>query len=74
MTQIHQARTTPHRPSGNGQVERFNGTLMDAAGVLYRIPPDSWDLYLAQIAGALRSCVNRDTGYTPNKLRISCIY
>ena len=27
---IHEARTTPYRPSGNGQVERYNRTLMDA--------------------------------------------
>ena len=31
ITQIHQAMTTSYRPSGNGQVERFNRTLMDAA-------------------------------------------
>ena len=70
MTQIHQARTTPHRPSGNGQVERFNRTLMDAVRCFVQNSPGIWDLYLAQIAGALRSCVNRDTDYTPNKLML----
>jgi transposase InsO family protein len=27
---IDKARTTPYRPSGNGHVERYNRTLMDA--------------------------------------------
>jgi hypothetical protein len=27
---IHKARKTPYRPSGNGQVELYNRTLMDA--------------------------------------------
>ena len=28
----------------------------------------NWDVYLPQIAGAIRSTVNRSTGFTPNKL------
>ena len=30
----------------------------------------NWDLHLAQIAGALRSSVNRSTGFTPNKMML----
>ena len=30
ILEIHKTRTTPYRPSANGQVERFNRTLMDA--------------------------------------------
>ena len=29
-----------------------------------------WDKYLDLIAGAMRSAVNRHTGYTPNKLML----
>ena len=29
-----------------------------------------WDLHIPQLAGALRSAVNRSTGYNPNKLII----
>lgn len=28
VLQIHKCRTTPYRPSANGQVERFNRTIM----------------------------------------------
>ena len=44
ITQIHQARTTPYRPSGNGQVERFNRTLTDAVRCFIQNSPGSWDL------------------------------
>ena len=30
LLQVHRARTTPYRPSVNGQVDRYNRTLMDA--------------------------------------------
>ena len=30
----------------------------------------NWDLRLAQIADALRSSVNRSTGFTPNKMML----
>ena len=30
----------------------------------------SWDQYLPQLAGALRSSVNRSTGYTPNMMML----
>ncbi|KAH3694054.1 hypothetical protein DPMN_081493 [Dreissena polymorpha] len=31
---------------------------------------DSWDVNLPQIAGALRSSVNRSTGFTQNKMML----
>ena len=68
--QIHKTRTTPYRPSSNGQVERFNRTLMDAVRCFVDGHQKNWDLHLAQIAGALRSAVNRTTGYTPNMMML----
>jgi transposase InsO family protein len=67
---IHKTRTTPYRPSANGQVERHNRTLMDAVRCFIGNSQDQWDLNLHQIAGALRASVNRSTGYTPNKMML----
>ena len=68
--QIHKARTTPYRPSSNGQVERYNRTLMDAVRCFIGKKQDQWDIHLQQIAGALRASVNRQTGFTANRLML----
>ncbi|VDI17251.1 Hypothetical predicted protein [Mytilus galloprovincialis] len=70
LLQIHKARTTPYRPSSNGQVERQNRSLMDAVRCFVDQQQETWDEHLAQLAGALRASVNRSTGYTPNKLML----
>ena len=68
--EVHKARTTPYRPSANGQVERYNRTLMDAVRCYIKNSQDQWDLHLPQISGALRSAVNRSTGYSANMLML----
>ena len=68
--QIHKSRTTPYRPSANGQAERYNRSLMDAIRCFIGKSQNQWDLHLQQIAGALRSSVNRSTGYTANRLML----
>ena len=70
VLEIHKARTTPYRPSANGQVERFNRTLMDAVRCYIGDSQNRWDEHLQQIAGALRSAVNRNTGFSANKLML----
>ena len=64
--EIHKVRTTPYRASSNGQVERYNRTLMDAVRCFIK---DS-HLHLQQIAEALRSSVIYRTGYTANKMML----
>lgn len=68
--QIHKSRTTTYRPSANGQAERYNRTLMDAVRCFIGKSQNQWDLHLQQIAGALRSSVNRSTGYTANMMML----
>ncbi|XP_033759516.1 uncharacterized protein K02A2.6-like [Pecten maximus] len=58
VLRIHKSRTTAYHPSANGQVERYNRTLMDAVRCFIR-SQEEWDLYLPQLAGALRCSVNR---------------
>jgi transposase InsO family protein len=70
LLHIHKSRTTPYRPSANGQVERYNRTLMDAVRCFVGKNQSSWDILLPQIAGALRASVNRHTGFTPNRLML----
>ncbi|XP_033731289.1 protein NYNRIN-like [Pecten maximus] len=67
---IHKARTTRFRPSSNGQVERFNRTIMDAVRCFTSQSTGQWDEFLPQLAGAKRSAVNRSTGFTPNLLML----
>lgn len=69
VLKISKTRTTPFRASTNGQVERFNRTLMDAVRCFVSKTPGDWDESIPQIASALR-CVNRSTGFTPNILML----
>lgn len=55
ILQIHKSRTTTYRPSANGQVERFNRTLMDAVRCFVDKSQDNWDEHLSQLARAIRS-------------------
>ena len=68
--QIHKARTTAYRASGNGQVKRFNRTLLDAVRCFLGKVQNKWDQHVQQIAGAIRSSVNRSTGFMPNMLML----
>lgn len=43
---------------------------MDAVRCYIDGCPKSWDQYLGPLAGALRSAINRHTGYTANKLML----
>lgn len=70
LLEMHKACTTPYCLSANGQVERYNRTLMDAFRCYIDKVQDCWDEHLAQIAGTLRSAVNRHSGFTANKLML----
>ena len=43
---------------------------MDAVRCYIKDSQDQWDLHLQQIAGALRSSINRNMGYTANRLML----
>ena len=70
LLHIHKVRTTAYRPSANGQAERMNRTLMAAIRSFIDPKQTNWDDYIPLIASAIRSSVNRHTGFTPNKMML----
>lgn len=68
LLEIAKTRTTPYHPSSNGQVERFNTVVLQMVRCYIEKKNRLWDRDLPLLAMALHSMVNRQTGYTPNKL------
>jgi hypothetical protein len=70
LLQITKTRTTSYHPQSNGQIERQNRSVLQMIRCLRNKNITDWDLYLPQIAGAIRATINRSTGYTPNKMML----
>ena len=70
MLEISRTRTTPYRPQANGQVERFNRTILQILRCFLQENFTDWDVYMPLVASAIRSTVNRNTGFTPNYLML----
>ena len=68
LLKMVKTRTTPYRPSANGQVERMNRTILQILRCFIQGQQEDWDLHLATVGMAIRSTVNRHTGFTPNFL------
>ena len=62
------ARTTPYRPSANGQVERMNTSITEFIRCFAMDKPFTWCQYVELAANAINTSVNRDTGFTPVEL------
>jgi len=68
LLQIAKTRTTPYHASSNGQVERYNRTLLQILRcAIHGIQPD-WDKHLSFAAAAMRAAVNRTTGFSANMM------
>ncbi len=70
LLEISKTRTTPYHPSSNGQVERNNRTLLQMVRCFLQNNQRNWDLYLQQLAGAMRASVSRQTGFSANMLML----
>ena len=70
LMQATKTRTTPYHPSANGQVERYNRTILQMIRCFLKNKQQDWDKYLPAIGMALRATVNGSTGYTANMMML----
>ena len=63
--QVRKIRTTPYRPQGNAQCERFNRTLLGMLGTLPSHLKCDWREWVSTMTHAYNSTVSRVTGYSP---------
>ena len=65
---IERTRTTPYHPSGNGQVERFNQTVLAMMRTLPETYKSRWHLHVNKLVHAYNCSPNDVTGYSPFQL------
>lgn len=70
LLEIAKTRTTPTHPASNGQVERYNKTLLSLIRCHLNDGDDRWDENLPLLAGAIRSMKNRHTGFSANMMML----
>ena len=65
---ICKTRTNPYRPQSDGQVERFNRTLLQMLRPLVNEQTDDWDMQCDFVAHAYNGTVHTATNCSPNLL------
>ncbi len=66
---IATSRTTPYNPQGNGQVEKYNGTLWKAIMLQLcdrNLDPTQWEQFLPDALHSIRSLLCTATNATPH--------
>lgn len=62
------SRMAPYHPEGNGQVERFNQTLLGMLRTLLKDHQREWHKYVNKMTHALNCTKNESTGFSPFNL------
>ncbi len=62
LLEITRTRTTPYRPAGNGQIERYNRVVLQMVRCYLKGKVKDWDKNLNLLAMALRATEHRQTG------------
>ncbi len=65
-----QNRTTPRHPQYDGQVERFNKTLINMIKAYINGDQESWDRQVGCYTAAYWASVHESTGHSPNMLML----
>ena len=65
LTGIDKSRTTPYHPSGNGQTERMNRTLISMLKTLEEKEKQTWKDHLDKLAFAYNVTTHKSTSYSP---------
>lgn len=70
LLEIKKTRTSVRNPRCNGQVERFNRSVLRMIKAYLCGEQENWDLNLGCLAAAYRACPHESTGLTPNLLML----
>ena len=70
LLDIEKTRTSPLHPQSDGQVERYNRTLIEMLRGKLKETQEDWDLQLQPCMIAYRSSIHESTGETPNMLML----